>query len=530
MQRPVEPCAARQRFSHAGHFRALGRRGVALVVVCLTAMLVRTAGGALGRMQNLHRGTGRARGASKASLEQAVAALLEDTPERPTGWGVRRGGAGGSAARGARHAAGRGGHEPQPVDRALFQNMEDGETEVSACASAPRSGGEGQGLELSPQFKLACSRFVAEGKGREEESAGEGPAKTSAAQLPSPGGSSCELLRVSEGTSAQGGGGGGGPAAADELHEGGAGDAPALPNQDAQDGGAPAAAAGESLAAGTRCGSGSETDADTDAAMMPLDGAAEAGGATLELPGSWGQAGAAMLLRNFGDSAEALTLRAGSTADAPGDAALAAGAATELAAAEAPPPEDAAEAARAREELVFERIALVEAALSAREMARACAAMEAVSQAVAELDGEEIPGLVATLRALHARLREVVQVIGAMSARLSGRSAVSPGTQGQGAVLSAASPPATAAESSMVDAKVASLHAEFDRRFRDISAAMRDISAAVRPGRSRELSPAAAAATGDAVGAAPAQQGAIYVGAQPAAPTFDTLASGGSRT
>ena len=127
-------------------------------------------------------------------------------------------------------------------------------------------------------------------------------------------------------------------------------------------------------------------------------------------------------------------------------------------------------------------------------------------------------------------LREVVQVIGAMSARLSGRSAVSPGTQGQGAVLSAASPPATAAESSMVDAKVASLHAEFDRRFRDISAAMRDISAAVRPGRSRELSPAAAAATGDAVGAAPAQQGAIYVGAQPAAPTFDTLASGGSRT
>jgi hypothetical protein len=404
MQRPVEPCAARQRFSHAGHFRALGRRGVALVVVCLTAMLVRTAGGALGRMQNLHRGTGRARGASKASLEQAVAALLEDTPERPTGWGVRRGGAGGSAARGARHAAGRGGHEPQPVDRALFQNMEDGETEVSACASAPRSGGEGQGLELSPQFKLACSRFVAEGKGREEESAGEGPAKTSAAQLPSPGGSSCELLRVSEGTSAQGGGGG--PAAADELHEGGAGDAPALPNQDAQDGGAPAAAAGESLAAGTRCGSGSETDADTDAAMMPLDGAAEAGGATLELPGSWGQAGAAMLLRNFGDSAEALTLRAGSTADAPGDAALAAGAATELAAAEAPPPEDAAEAARAREELVFERIALVEAALSAREMARACAAMEAVSQAVAELDGEEIPGLVATLRALHARLRE----------------------------------------------------------------------------------------------------------------------------
>jgi hypothetical protein len=136
----------------------------------------------------------------------------------------------------------------------------------------------------------------------------------------------------------------------------------------------------------------------------------------------------------------------------------------------------------------------------------------------------------AEVQRLHARLREVVQVIGAMSARLSGRSAVSPGTQGQGAVLSAASPPATAAESSMVDAKVASLHAEFDRRFRDISAAMRDISAAVRPGRSRELSPAAAAATGDAVGAAPAQQGAIYVGAQPAAPTFDTLASGGSRT
>jgi len=279
--------------------------------------------------------------------------------------------------------------------------MEDGETEVPACASAPRCGGEDQGLELSPQFKLACSRFVAE-EGREEESAGEGPAKTSAAQRPSPGGSSCE--QVSEGASAQGGGGG--PAAADELHERGAGDAPAPPNQDAQDGGAPAAASGESPAVGARCGSGAETDADTDAEMMPLDGAADAGGVTLELPGSWGQAGAAMLLRNFGDSPEALTLRASSTADAPGDAALAAGAAAELAAAEAPPPEDAAEAARAREELVFERIALVEAALSAREMARACAAMEAVSQAVAELDGEEIPGLVATLRGLHTRLRE----------------------------------------------------------------------------------------------------------------------------
>lgn len=123
---------------------------------------------------------------------------------------------------------------------------------------------------------------------------------------------------------------------------------------------------------------------------------------------------------------------------------------------------------------------------------------------------------------LHARLKEVVQVMGAMSARLSGG--------GDGAGVGSASGKGIPAflpsspEASMVDAKVAGLHAEFDRRFKDISAAMRDISAAVRPqsgGQSRERTPPQASSRERQPTFSPPHVGAIYSHALPAPSTFD---------
>ena len=137
------------------------------LVACLVAACVCPAGGMLGRMPNLHRGgNGRGRGASKASLQQAVAALLEETPSRPVTQsappdhpdGVNqkrpaRRGVGGRGRGGAASCADLVPEQPSQREGAGGQN-------------AARSTDDG--LALSPTFRLACSRFTS----HEQPSAG----------------------------------------------------------------------------------------------------------------------------------------------------------------------------------------------------------------------------------------------------------------------------------------------------------------------------------------------------------------------